>query len=545
MRKKLAWTMAISLILVFLALPWLLALQGLSWNLPGLTAELWRYPGIGTAITTSLLCGVSATLLSTCLASLFISKSEGSRQLKGSGLSLTFAAPHLAFAIAFLWLLTPYGWIDRLIPWLTLGFEQQSLTTLITILVIKETPFLVVLGRQQLAQLPHQQWLLQAQILGASRTRGWWLVVFPAWLRQMRLLIIAVAIYSVAVVDIALVAGPLNPPLLGPLLMSWQQQFGVAEQNLAAQGLWLVLAAGVFMVAWVKLQEWSVKRLCRGLLRRAGGNHRWLPEGAISVSLQLLKWVLLAVTLLSGLALLAMSLGQGWFYPRLTPLEWQFAEAWQLALGSLPVVVMTLALALATAVMVTVILVTLREWQRLRGHEFADIWFIAALLIPQLGLVIAWLQAESLPVVSMHAEHAWLLTWYAHCWFAFAYSYLSYAPAERACSQMHLNLGRSLGYGYWKSWWYFKRPALRDALKHCLLVSFLVSLAQYVPTVLLGSGYIQTLTTELVALSSGAELRLPAIIASVLWVLAALAILMTARGAPASAPIRKLTGREE
>lgn len=520
--KYFGWFISL-LVSVFVLLPWLIAIGGLNTNLPWPSAEIWAYPGIRRVALQTLVVGITATIASTLLASLIIY----AEQRRPSKLwSLTFTAPHLAFAVACLWLFTPFGWLDRLLPVGWTWFEQQSLLTLTLLLIVKETPFLVVLGRQQLVQLPFRAWLLQGRSLGASHWHSWWLLVFPSWLRSMRLLLVAVAVYSVGVVDMALVAGPLNPPLLGPLLVSWQQQFDPSVVSLAEQGLWLLLALTLTLVAWVYLQELLLSKWCRWRLRFARTPRPRGRVAAVHGVVRALRWLMFSASIASGIALLAMSAGKGWFYPALVPLQWSWSEMLSVVLRLTPQLITTLGLAVLTALLVTLLLIWTREWQRARNYNFADSIFIAALLVPQTALVLAWLHTSAVGLTAGNELGAWALTFYAHAWFAFAYAYLSYAPAERAVTQEHLTVGRSLGYSYWRSWWLFKRPELRSALAYAFLVSFLVSIAQYVPTLLLGQGYVSTLTTELVVLSSGAELQAPAVAAGQLWFLALFAIVL-------------------
>lgn len=524
--KHVGWLITL-LVSVFVFLPWLLASWGLNSSLPWHSAEIWDYPGIERVVVQTLIVGLTATIASTLLASLIIY----SEQRRPSKLwSLTFTAPHLAFTVACLWLFTPFGWLDRLLPIAWTWFEQQSLLTLTLLLIVKETPFLVVLGRQQLLQLPFSAWLLQGRSLGATHWHSWWLLVFPSWLRAMRLLLIAVAVYSVGVVDMALVAGPLNPPLLGPLLVSWQQQFDPVIVRLAEQGLWLLLMLTLTLMAWVYLQELLLIKWCRWQLRFVRSRQTKVRVAAVNGIVRVLRWLMFIASVASGIALLAMSAGKGWFYPALLPLQWSWSEMFAVVLRLTPQLVTTLGLALLTALLVTVLLIWTREWQRERNYNFADSIFIAALLVPQTALVLAWLHTDAVGLTTGNELSAWGITFYAHAWFAFAYAYLSYAPAERLVNQDHLTVGRSLGYSYWRSWWLFKRPELRSALAYAFLVSFLVSIAQYVPTLLLGQGYVSTLTTELVVLSSGAELQAPAVAAGLLWLIALLAIVLLGAG---------------
>ncbi|MGQ4275813.1 hypothetical protein ACQ5ES_01975 [Pseudidiomarina sp. E22-M8] len=524
MMRQVLWTLGLLLVVAALAAPWWFAVQGLPIDLPVAEAALWRYPGILTVINKTLLVGVLSSLLALGCAALIISRDAVSGQPGRNDVGITFAAPHLAFAIAFLWLFTPFGWFDRLLPFSLPWFEQQSLLTLVVILVLKETPFLVVMGRQQLAQLPYRQWLLQGQTLGTTPSRSWWLVIFPAWLRAMRLIVFAVAIYSIAVVDLAQVAGPLNPPLLAPLIVNWQLQFDGLSQRLAAQGTWLLIVFGVAMVLGVYILERSLTKL---IARRVGTGGKPLVTEVIGTATQWFsvaaRSIFVVVSVIALLALVALSLGQGWFYPQVFPQNWSLEQWLERSSGALQLATNTLGLALATALLATLLIVWLREWQRYRRYEIADGWLLLALFVPQLSLVMAWLASDWSTVMSSTN----LSVVVAHAWFSFAYGYLVYAPAERAVTQVHLTVGRSLGYRYWHSWWWFKRPLLHSALAHCLMVTFLVSVAQYVPTLLLSSGRLPTLTTELVAVSSGGEWQLPALYATMLWLIAFSVLMLT------------------
>ncbi|RUO54539.1 hypothetical protein CWI69_03785 [Pseudidiomarina halophila] len=524
MIRQAMWVLGLVLTGGALLAPWWFAGQGLPMALPLTGTGFWDYPGIATVVGKTLLVGLLSSLLALACASLIMARDAVALNPARNDVGITFAAPHLAFAIAFLWLFTPYGWFDRLLPFSLPWFEQQSLVTLITILVIKETPFLVVMGRQQLGQLPYRQWLLQGQALGTAPDRSWWLVVFPAWLRAMRLILFAVAIYSVAVVDLAQVAGPLNPPLLAPLIVSWQLQFDAVSQSLAAQGTWLLIAFGVVMVvafyllerSLTKLIGWRIgSRVKPAVTRIAAAATHWFSFTA--------RGIFVVVSCMALVALVALSLGRGWFYPQVLPQVWNFEHWLERSGDALTLATTTLGLALATATLATLMIVWLREWQRYRSYELADAWLLLALFVPQLSLVVAWLASDW----STFMSSTYISVLVAHVWFSFAYGYLVYAPAERAVTQIHLSVGRSLGYRYWHSWWWFKRPLLHSALAHCFMVTFLVSVAQYVPTLLLSAGRLPTLTTELVAVSSGGEWQLPALYATLLWLIAFSALMLT------------------
>ncbi|MBR9874953.1 MAG: thiamine ABC transporter permease, partial [Vibrionaceae bacterium] len=71
----------------------------------------------------------------------------------------------------------------------------------------------------------------------------------------------------------------------------------------------------------------------------------------------------------------------------------------------------------------------------------------------------------------------------------------------------------SLGKTPLQTWLKVKLPILLPAIVFAWAVGISVSLAQYLPTLVLGAGRISTITTEAVALSSGFDRRVTAIYA--------------------------------
>jgi putative thiamine transport system permease protein len=68
-------------------------------------------------------------------------------------------------------------------------------------------------------------------------------------------------------------------------------------------------------------------------------------------------------------------------------------------------------------------------------------------------------------------------------------------------------MGASLGAGPARQFWALRLPLLSRALAATLALGFAVSVAQYLPTLMIGGGRVVTLTTEAVALSSGQNRR--------------------------------------
>jgi putative thiamine transport system permease protein len=104
---------------------------------------------------------------------------------------------------------------------------------------------------------------------------------------------------------------------------------------------------------------------------------------------------------------------------------------------------------------------------------------------------------------------------WAHLIFVLPYVYLSLAGSYRAFDKRYMQAAVSLSYSYWRSFISVKLPMLTRPIGLAFAIGFAVSIAQYLPTLFVGAGRVSTLTTEAVALASGGDRRVTAVM--VIW----------------------------
>src|SRR5690606_540084 len=105
-------------------------------------------------------------------------------------------------------------------------------------------------------------------------------------------------------------------------------------------------------------------------------------------------------------------------------------------------------------------------------------------------------------------EGHWMAVSAAHLVFVLPYVFLSLAPAYRAWDQRISVAGLALGATPARVFWHLRLPMLLRPVLTAAAVGLAVSVGQYLPTLLIGGGRVETLTTEAVALSSGGNRRL-------------------------------------
>ncbi|UBO75371.1 ABC transporter permease [Aeromonas rivuli] len=473
--------------------------------------RLWAQPGLGESIWLSLWIASASSLLSLLLVALLLAHSENrSFALLRRLLAPLLAMPHVAFAIGFGFLIAPSGWLLRLVsPGLTglsLPPDWQTLHDpwglgLIAMLVLKETPFLLLmaLGALEPRLLARQQWL--GQSLGFRPAQIWWRLILPSLWPSLRLPLYAVAAYGLAVVDLGLLLGPTQPAPLAVRLWRWYQDADLGWRALANNGALLLFGLNLLLLGALRALEGLHLHGGKGWMlngQRQRAAARFAP--ALGATLTAL---LLALNLLVLAALLLWSFTRRWSFPAPWPSQWS-GHHWQQAIGDIAQPLAHSAwLALSTAIVALILVVFALEAQR--GRRPWPLWLVCLpLLLPQASLLLgARLGADwlGLPVGSA-------LVFWSQLLFVYPYLYLCLYGPYRQFDDRLAQAAATLGANPWQVWWRVKGPLLLRPLAFACAVGAAVSLAQYLPTLLFGAGRITTITTEAVAIGSGLNRRL-------------------------------------
>lgn len=467
------------------------------------------------AVRLTLFTGIMATVLVLALVLLTLVSVHGTRGWRWVTASLPplLAVPHAAFAVGLAFLIAPSGWLVRLVsPWPS-GWERPPTDwvipdaggwSLIAVLVMKETPFLLLAAAAQLPALDVDAALRIGRTLGYSPARCWSRLILPRLYSRIRLTLVIVLVFNLSVVDLALLLGPGNPPTLPVLLMSLVNDPGSRAAASAGALLLAVLVVCVLLVAWAG--ESLTMRLAR---RRRQSGARGLGLGG---GRRLAQSVVLALTFASIASLVMLpiwSLTERWRFPASWPTEWTLRHWSGRGDALLSPASATLALALASSVLALLAAMAWLELER-RGRARAIdwLWYIP-LLIPQVSLLFGW-QAAAL---SFGVDGAWLTVLHAHWLYALPYVVLILAVAWREHDPQWDHAAAVLGAGYWRVLWRVRLPLLRRPLCQAAAVATAVSVAQYLPTLLLGAGRHQTLAIELVTSVGGVDRRVIAVLA--------------------------------
>jgi len=523
------------LLAAMVALPLLWSLWGAL--AAGLDAGAWQAlaqePHLLQALALTLWTGLASTALAVGATAAVLAATVGHLHTHATQrlirwLAPLLAVPHAAFAIGLVALLAPSGWVLRLLsPWATgLTTPPPWPTTqdpwslgLMAVLVLKEVPFLLWaalahLQRPDVARRLHQE-LRLAHTLGYSAAQAWWRVGWPQLLPRLRAPLLAVLAYSLTVVDVALVIGPTAPPTLAMLAWQWLQDADPATNAQGAATAWvlaLVLAACAGAL-WAALR-WRVWR--RRWTRGNASAHGTPPHRATRQAPRT-PWLLATLLVVYAAVMLALLIGSvtgPWPFPDLLPTAFTRA-AWASVAGSHNSLWTTVWLGLSSACAALVWVVAWLEWAPPRWQQRTSTLWMLPLVLP----AVLW-------VVGLHRlSIAWGLDttatglWLAHTLACVPYVLIAlqgpYLGFDRRLQQVSATLGQPHTVFLLRVKW----PLLRAPLAAALAVGFAVSVAQYLPTLYVGAGRFQTITTEAVTLAAGGQRSLTAAFAWLQWML--------------------------
>ena len=486
--------------------------------------ELIAHPSLSKSLTATLISGWGAALGSLSVALAIVVLSYGSQPWRylERALAPILSIPHAAFAIGFGFLISPSGWLIRLIsPGLT-GFDESpdwSILqdphglSLMVALIIKETPFLllIIIGALNRLRLPEN--LAIGRSLGYQPVQVWIKLIIPQLYPHIRLSVFAIIAYSLSVVDISMILGPTAPPTLPVLILQWFNDPDISLRLIGAAGATLLLLLVAFSIGLAWILEMAIR------LKHAN----WVVNGKRTTIVTFFKplsfgtiGILVFFTLISVLVLFIWSFTWRWQFPQALPSEWSvrfWSKGFNQAGGPIWITFIT---GLASAFIALVLVIGCLEYEvvlQKKGRKINYeklLWFAyLPLLIPQ----IAFIFGVQMVLTAFLMDGYWLSLVGSHLIFVYPYIFLTLSTTYRNFDQRISQLASILSGSKWKAFIQIKLPMLLRPILFSFAIGFSVSVAQYIPTLFIGAGRFTTITTEAVNLASGSDRRIVAVYA--------------------------------
>lgn len=432
-------------------------------------------------------------------------------------LSPLLSVPHVAMALGLAFVIAPSGLIFRIfaslfnnvdVPPDLLTVHDKFGLALIAGLVLKEAPFIFLMSLAGLPQTNSQRTETMAVSLGYVPMIGWLKSVFPQLYPQIRLPVLAVLAYGTSVVDAAIVLGPTTPPTLPVLVLKWMNDPTLENRLLASAGAIFILCIAACAVA-----IWLIGERIAG---RAGMS--WVEKGArqqgsrmIALFAILSGILILTFVLMSSAALILWSFADSWLVLR--PLPDGFTlNNWLVGSRQLGVPLLnSIVVGLAAASIGLVLTVSLLEKEVRQGE--VQQWIRSLLYLPLVVPQAAFLPGLQIFLLAIGLNESVLVIILAHLVFVLPYVFLSLADPWSHFDERYRKAALALGASPGAVLLKIRLPILLGPLLIAFAVGFAISIGQYLPTLLFGSGRFPTVTTEAVALSSGGDRRLVAVCA--------------------------------
>ena len=226
---------------------------------------------------------------------------------------------------------------------------------LIVGLTIKELPFLTLVIIAAAGQIPLGHHLRAARALGHGPGAAWAFAILPQLYPLIRLPIFVVLAFSLSVVDMAVILGPSNPPVLAVAMTRWFQSgdLGLFAPASAAALLQAALVLGAILI-------WMLGERLAAMLARAAlwSGIAFRPAQPLLTLACGAAWVLLATGLAALVVLVLWSFAQRWTFPDAVPESWSLrlwldpGEGWgRVALRTGLIGLAATALSLVTAIL--------------------------------------------------------------------------------------------------------------------------------------------------------------------------------------------------
>ncbi|MCA1493406.1 ABC transporter permease [Sinorhizobium alkalisoli] len=500
-------------------------------------AELARQPHILRSTLTGLAAGLATTSISVAIVGTFLAGFAGTPAFSRIQhlVSPLLAVPHAAVAFALAFLIAPSGLLPRLVsPELT-GFARPPqwlvpndplALSMIAGLVAKEIPFLFLVALAALPQLPLRQSRQLTAALGHGHVSGFFVTLWPALYRQIRLAVFAVLVYSVSVVDVAIILGPQLPATLPVRIALWTADHELSARFLASAAALLQLAVvAVAIASWFLIERFGKIALTRVIAsgRRIRNDTPLRLASAIAMAAS-------AVLIFLGLAALGLwSIAGLWPFPNSFPTHFT-PQTWVRSLPQLgPPLRTTLALAISAASLALLVAIMLLNRNGTAGGGGKAIAY-KSLYLPLLLPEISFIFGLQILIVAAGFKPVFPTVLAAHFLFVLPYVLLSLSSPWRALDPRFERIAAGFGKSPLRILITVRLPMLLRACLTAFAVGFSVSVSLYLPTLLIGAGRLTTIATESVALASGGDRRVIGVYALVQALLPFLAFLVASLG---------------
>ena len=474
--------------------------------------QLFSSPELLGSIKLTLVSGLLATFISFFLAFTTVAILYQSRWFTSikHTLSPILAIPHAAIAIGLVFLLSPSGWLVRLIsPWLT-GYERPPTwvsvqdpygLSLVIALVIKETPFLLFVIFAYLPQLKPASLVRVGESMGYPASMTWRKVILPALYPIIRFPLLIVLAFSLTVVDLALVIGPNSPSTLAVTLFHWFTDVDLDMKFTASAGAVLLMLIIVFSaLLWEAAYQIFISFDRK---RWASGKRTDLLSLSIFRFGAYLYLVSMLLAILSLLVLPIWAFTHRWRFPDILPSSLSVQNIKKAGPLLFDLACTSVVIAIISTLVSVIVSLVLLEQKRCKTNSTK--WFERLIYFPMLLPQVGFLFGIQVFLIWSNVSGSILAVIALHTLYVLPYVYLTLSGPYLSFNQQYYVQAVCLTHCPFTSYIKVKLAMLKPVLWSAFALGVAVSFSQYLPTLAAGEGRINTLTTEAIALAASGD----------------------------------------
>lgn len=460
-------------------------------------ATYWT-PYVKSASLVSISVGIVSTVVAVSIAffvgyALFSYRNHRPQRF----ISFFLSIPHLAFFSGVLFLISPSGILSRIwsifsdIQFYGLDRDPWALSFSLT-LALKESLFLVFVLLPSIVEKKNEPELIISQSFGHSDFKFWSYALWPRLLNSLRFPIWMVIAYSLSVVDLAIVLAPTNPPPFSMVLWEFFQSSDVDNQLKSILGGLHILVMLVFVIL---IWELIAKTFCFALKYRLNWPIKSKKIYFQKSILGIYFFFLLAPVVVLGL----WAFTDEWIFPNLLPSSYTFENFLSGIKSIVPQISTTLILAFLSSLIATCIGLIWLEWDRRAMSK----WFMLPILFVPVFPSVPLLYGFDIFLSSTFKPSPFFSVFYVHLFLVFPYVFIILKSQFMKFDERYKITALSLGQSVLNFFLTIRVRMLVGGILTAFSVGFAVSVAQYLPTVFIGGGRVETLTTQMVVAATG------------------------------------------
>ena len=459
--------------------------------------------GINKSIFLSIFVGILSTIISLILSQAILSKIYFTKHISSLKRLLfpLIAFPHITMAIGISFLFSSSGFLMRLIS-LIYNFERPPNTDffpdnygffLILGLILKETPFFLLISLGVLSTIKTKEYFYIGMSQNYTNFTSWIIYVFPQIYKKMKISIFVVLIFSSSVIDLPLVLAPTTPSTLSIRILQQFTQPDLSNYSLAAslsilQFLLILTSIIIWLLIEKIIQNPKTSIFFKNILPKS--------NKILENTLLIISYALLFLFMINIFITILWAFADLWGFPKIIPEKISLNNFNIFFSYNFNTFFNTIFLAFLGSIISLIFVIVWLEVTDYLNYQgkFLNLIFYIPLLLPELSILLG----ISFFLIKSNFNNLYLNLIWINVIYILPYTFLIFSNSYKNINKNFIKIALSLGHNYLSIIFKVKLSLILDLLFLTLAIGFIISISLYAPIYLIGNGEISTLSLEII-----------------------------------------------